>query len=109
MPFWSSAAPAVGAAFLASLVEVVEASAAPMDEPDAVRAALAPENFLDTHETETGALIAADLAAAGETTSSVEPLPALTPDTSTQDHAETFELVVPEDEAAAFDKEVALP
>jgi hypothetical protein len=35
-----------------------------VDEPDAVLAALAPENFLDTDEAETGALIAADLAAA---------------------------------------------
>jgi hypothetical protein len=73
-------------------------------------AALAPEHFLDTDEIETGALIAADLAAAvGETTSSVEPLPTLIADTPAQGHSDTLELVVPSDEAPAFDEEVPLP
>jgi hypothetical protein len=89
---------------------VLESAAAPVDEPDAVMAALAPENFLDTDESETGALIAADLAAAaGETTSSVEPSPALASEHPAQDVPETLELIVPNDEAAAVDQAVPLP
>jgi hypothetical protein len=89
---------------------VLESAAAPVDEPDAVMAALAPENFLDTDEAETGALIAADLAAAaGETTSSVEPSPALASEALAQDVPETLELIIPNDEAAAVDEAAALP
>jgi hypothetical protein len=51
---------------------------APVDEPDAVLAALAPENFLDTDEAETGALIAADLAAAAVDEAVPLPWPSLT-------------------------------
>jgi hypothetical protein len=88
---------------------VLESAAAPVDEPD-VMAALAPENFLDTNETETCALIAADLAAAaGETTGSVEALPALASEASAPDAPEIFELVIPNDEAAAVDEAVPLP
>jgi hypothetical protein len=89
---------------------VLESAVAPVDEPDAVMAALAPENFLDTDEAETGALIAADLAAAaGETTSSVEPSPALASEALAQDAPETLELIIPNDEAAAVDQAVPLP
>jgi hypothetical protein len=89
---------------------VLESAAAPVDEPDAVMAALAPENFLGTNETETGALIAADLAAAaGETTGSVEPSPALASEALAQDVPETLELIIPNDEAAAVDEAAALP
>ena len=88
---------------------VLESAAAPVDEPDAVMAALAPENFLDGDEAETCALIAADLAAAGETTGSVEPLPALASETPPEGVAEAFEIGVPNDDAAAVDEAVALP
>ena len=88
---------------------VLESAVAPVDEPDAVLAALAPENFLDTDESETGALIAADLAAAGETTSSVEPSSALASKALAQDVPETLELIIPNDEAAAVDQAVPLP
>ena len=87
----------------------LESAAASVDEPDAVMAALAPENFLDTDESETGALIAADLAAAGETTSSVEPSSALASKALAQDVPETLELIIPNDEAAAVDQAVPLP
>jgi hypothetical protein len=89
---------------------VLESAAAPVDEPDAIMAALAPENFLDTDQAETGALIAADLAAAaGETTGSVEPSPALASEALAQDVPETLELIIPNDEAAAVDEAAALP
>ena len=89
---------------------VLESAVAPVDEPDAVMAALAPENFLDTDEAETGALIAANLAAAaGETTGSVEPSPALASEHPAQDVPETLELIVPNDEATAVDQAVPLP
>jgi hypothetical protein len=89
---------------------VLESAAALVDEPEAVMAALAPENFLDTDETETCALIAADLAAtAGATTGSVEALPALASEASAPDVPEIFELVIPNDEAAAGDEGIPLP
>ena len=89
---------------------VLESAVAPVDEPDAVLAALTPENFLDTDEAETSALIAADLAAAaGETTGSVEPSPALASEALAQDVPETLELIIPNDEAAAVDEAVPLP
>jgi hypothetical protein len=89
---------------------VLESAVALVDEPDAVMAALAPENFLDTDKAETGALIAADLAAAaGETTSSVEPSPVLALEALAEDVPETLELIIPNDEAAAVDQAVALP
>ena len=89
---------------------VLESAVAPVDEPDAVMAALAPENFLDGHERETCALIAADLAAAaGETTGSVEPLPALASETPPEGVAEAFEIGIPNDDAPAADEAVALP
>jgi hypothetical protein len=90
---------------------VLESAVAPVDEPDAVMAALAPEHFLDRDETETGALIAADLAAAaaGETTGSVEPLPALASETPPEGVAEAFEIGGPNDDAVAVDEAVALP
>ena len=89
---------------------VLEQAAASVEDPDAVMAALAPENFLDTDESETGALIAADLAAAaGETTSSVEPSPALASEALTQDVPDTLELIIPNHEAAAVDQAVPLP
>ena len=40
---------------------------------EAVRAALAPEKFLDAHEAETASLITADLASVAETTGSINP------------------------------------
>jgi hypothetical protein len=89
---------------------VLESAVAPVDEPDAVLAALTPENFLDTDEAETSALIAADLAAAaGETTGSVEPSPALASEALAQDVPETLELIIPNDAAAAVDEAVPLP
>ena len=89
---------------------VLESAVAPVDEPDAVMAALAPENFLDTDESETDALIAADLAAAaGETTSSVEPSSALASEALAQDVPETLESIIPNDEAPSVDQAVPLP
>jgi hypothetical protein len=89
---------------------VLESAAASVDEPDTVMAALAPENFLDGHERETCAPIAADLAAAaGETTGSVEPLPALASETPLEGVTEAFEIGVPNDDAAAVDEAAALP
>ena len=59
----------------------VDAEAAVIPQKDeAIAAALAPERFLDTHESETFALIATDLAATAETTASIQPSPVLDPE-----------------------------
>lgn len=79
----STEAPVAETAKLLSLEERSEriASVEPVviEEQDAVTAALAPENFLDINESETIALIAADLAAAGDTTGSLSS-PTIFPD-----------------------------
>ena len=69
----TEASASAGTANLLSLEERSErtASVEPVIEQDAVLAALAPENFLDANEVETIALIREDLAAAAETTGSI--------------------------------------